>query len=98
MSKAINGEDFKKEVLKSKETVLVDFYADWCSPCRMLSPILDEVSKDHKIYKINVDDEEEIAQEYGVMSIPCVVAFKDGKEIKRSVGLVDKDAILDLFK
>ena len=98
MSKTINSEEFKKEVLGSKETVLVDFYADWCSPCRMLSPILDEVGKDHKIYKINVDDEEEIAQEYGVMSIPCVVAFKDGKELKRSVGLVDKDTILELFK
>ena len=98
MSKTINSEEFKKEVLGSKETVLVDFYADWCSPCRMLSPILDEVGKDHKIYKKNVDDEEEIAQEYGVMSIPCVVAFKDGKELKRSVGLVDKDTILELFK
>ena len=98
MSTAINSDEFQKKVLEEKEIVLVDFYADWCSPCRMLSPILDEVGKDHKIYKINVDDEEEIAQEYGVMSIPCVVAFKDGKELKRSVGLVDKDTILELFK
>ena len=98
MSKQINGEEFKKEVLESKEVVLVDFYADWCGPCKMLSPIMDEVSKDHKVYKINVDDEDEIAFKYGIMSIPCVIAFKDGKEVKRSVGLVDKDTILDMYK
>jgi thioredoxin 1 len=98
MSTAINSDEFQKKVLEEKEIVLVDFYADWCSPCRMLSPIMDEVSKDHKVYKINVDDEEEIAKKYGIMSIPCVIAFKNGKEYKRSVGLVDKDTILEMFK
>ena len=79
--KVINKEEFKKEVLGSKEPVLVDFYADWCGPCR-----------------INTDNEEELAAEYGIMSIPCVIAFKDGKEINRSIGYVSKDKIIDLIK
>ena len=98
MSKVLNSEEFKKEVLESKETVLVDFYADWCGPCKMLAPIMEEISKDHKVFKVNTDDEEELAMEYGIMSIPCVIAFKDGIEVNRSVGLVDKDTILNLIK
>ncbi len=98
MSKQITGDEFKKEVLTSNEVVLVDFYADWCGPCKMLSPIMEEVSKDYKVYKINVDSEEDLAYEYRIMSIPCVIAFKDGKEIKRSVGLVDKETILNMVK
>ncbi len=98
MSKIINKEEFKDLVLNSKEPVLVDFYADWCGPCKMLSPIMDDISTDNKVYKVNVDKEESLAREYGVMSIPCVVAFKDGKEINRSVGLRSKDDILELIK
>ena len=98
MSKVITKDEFKKEVLESKEPVLVDFYADWCGPCKMLGPVMEEISKDHKVFKVNTDDEEELAMEYGIMSIPCVIAFKDGKEINRSVGLVDKDTILNLIK
>ena len=98
MSKIINKEEFKDLVLNSKEPVLVDFYADWCGPCKMLSPIMDDISTDNKVYKVNVDKEELLAREYGVMSIPCVVAFKDGKEINRSVGLRSKDDILELIK
>ena len=98
MSKVLNKEEFQHEVLESKEPVLVDFYADWCGPCRMLGPVMEEIAKDHKVFKVNTDDEEELAMEYGIMSIPCVIAFKDGKEINRSVGLVDKDTILNLIK
>ncbi len=98
MSKVITKDEFKKEVLESKEPVLVDFYADWCGPCKMLGPVMEEISKDHKVFKVNTDDEEELAMEYGIMSIPCVIAFKDGKEINRSIGLVDKDTILNLIK
>ena len=98
MSKIINSDEFKKEVLESKEPVLVDFYADWCGPCKMLGPIMDEISKEHKVFKVNTDEEQDLAMEYGIMSIPCVIAFKDGKEINRSVGLADKDTILDLIK
>ena len=98
MSKQITGAEFKKEVLESKEPVLVDFYADWCGPCKMLAPIMDDISNEHKVFKINTDEESDLAMEYGIMSIPCVIAFKDGKEINRSVGLVDKDTILSLIK
>ena len=98
MSKVITKEEFQKEVLESKEPVLVDFYADWCGPCKMLGPVMDEISNDHKVFKVNTDDEEELAMEYGIMSIPCVIAFKDGIEVNRSVGLVDKDTILNLIK
>ena len=94
--KVINKEEFKKEVLGSKEPVLVDFYADWCGPCRMMGPVMEEVSKEYKVFKVNTDNEEELAAEYGIMSIPCVIAFKDGKEINRSIGYVSKDKIIDL--
>jgi thioredoxin 1 len=98
MSKQITSSEFKKEVLESKEPVLVDFYADWCGPCKMLGPIMDEISKEHKVFKINTDEEQDLAMEYGIMSIPCVIAFKDGKEVNRSVGLADKDTIVNLIK
>ena len=97
MSKKVNEKEFRSEVLTSKELVLVDFYADWCGPCRMLGPILDTL-KDYKVYKINVDEEPTLAQEYGVMSIPCVVFIKDGKETNRFVGLHSKSEILDMLK
>ena len=97
----VNKENFDSEVLKSDIPVLVDFNADWCGPCRMLAPILDELSNDrinYKIVSINVDDESELAKKYGVISIPCLVVFKEGKEIKRSVGLRPKDAIKDMME
>ena len=98
MLKHINTKEFNEEVLKSKKIVLVDFYADWCGPCQMLSPILEEISEEYDIYKVNVDKEEELAYKYGIMSIPCVIAFKDGKEVKRSIGFVEKDSLLELLK
>lgn len=97
MSKKINNEEFKNEVLESRGFAYVDFYADWCGPCKMLSPIMDEVSKDNAVYKINVDEEGELASEYGVMSIPCVILFKDGKEHSRSIGLKSKEDILNMM-
>ena len=97
MSKKINSDEFKSEVLESRGYSFVDFYADWCGPCRMLSPIMDEISDDQSVYKINVDEEGELASEYGVMSIPCVILFKDGKEYARSVGLKSKEDILNMM-
>ena len=97
MIKHINSEEFKKEVLTSKDIVLVDFYADWCGPCKMIAPILEEM-EDASIYKINVDEEQDLAMQYGIMSIPCLISFKDGKEYKRSVGLVEKETISELLK
>ena len=98
MSKIIDTKEFNEEVLTSKEKVLVDFYADWCGPCRMLGPILDEISKDHTVYKVNVDNESDLAQNYGIMSIPCMIVFQDGKEVNRMVGLRSKSDILELLK
>ncbi len=96
MVKEINRDSFKKEVLDSSEVVLVDFYANWCGPCKMLSPIMESISNSVKVCKVNVDDEDELASEYGISSIPCVIAFKDGKEINRSIGLKQKDEILKM--
>ncbi len=98
MVKELTNDNFKKEVLDSKEIVLVDFWASWCGPCRMLGPIMEEVSKEAKVYKVNVDDNEKLAMDYRISSIPCVIAFKDGKEIKRSVGLKSKEDILEMVK
>ena len=98
MSKIISSEEFKELVLNSKDYVFVDFYADWCGPCRMLGPIMDDISNTNTVYKVNVDKDQELAREYGVMSIPCVIVFKDGNEINRSLGLTSKDAILSMIK
>ena len=98
MAKVLNKDEFDKEVINSKDTVLVDFYADWCGPCRMLGPVLDEISKEKKVFKVNVDDEAELAQQYGIMSIPCMILFKDGNEDKRLIGLHPKSEIMELFK
>ena len=100
MIKEIKENEFDKVVLKNKEKVLVDFYATWCGPCRMLRPILDEIAKDEtkNIVSIDVDDAESLAREYGVMSIPCLIVFQDGKEINRSVGLKSKSEIESMLK
>ena len=100
MIKEINKDNFKTEVLESDKSVLVDFYATWCGPCRMMEPILEEMSEeesDIKFCKIDTDEAMELAKEYGIMTIPCIIAFKDGNEINRSVGLTDKSNLLKLF-
>ena len=95
MIKHINGEEFNKILEESEDIFIVDFYADWCGPCRMLAPRLEEI--DATIYKINVDENSDLAIQYGIMSIPCLISFKDGKEYKRSIGLVEKEDILELL-
>ena len=97
----VTSQNFEEEVLKSDKTVLVDFYADWCGPCKMLSPIVDEVAKEMseiKVVKVNVDEAQDLAMNYQVMSIPTLVVIKDGKEAKRAVGLIDKSEIKNLVK
>ena len=93
-----NKEIFEKEVLNYEGKVLVDFNATWCGPCRMLKPVLDEISKDKKVVAIDVDNNEELAITYGIQSIPCLILFENGKEIKRSVGLIPKSDIESLFE
>ena len=99
MVKQINGDEFK-EVIKEGKTV-VDLFATWCGPCKMLSPVLDEISEEittTKFYKIDVDDNEDIAREYKVMSIPTVLVFKDGELTNTIVGLKSREFLVDQFK
>ena len=76
-----------------KEKVLVDFYANWCGPCKMIAPELEKVESNIKVIKVDVDEFEELAKQYGVMSIPTLILFEQGKEIKRTIGFIDKDRI-----
>ena len=96
----ITSENFE-EIKNSGKPVLIDFYADWCGPCRMLAPIIEEIAKETDgviIGKINVDDEPALAQEYSVMSIPTLVVLKDGKETRRSMGVRPKAQLLALLE
>lgn len=96
----VTKDNFDQEVRNSAVPVLVDFWASWCGPCRMLSPIVDEIAEersDVKVCKINVDEEQELAAEYGVMSIPTLMVFRDGKTANTSVGMVPKAKILEML-
>ena len=96
----ITKENFEAEVLKSAQPVLLDFWAAWCGPCRMLSPIVDEVAEertDVKVGKVNVDEQPELAAEFGVMSIPTLLLFENGKLVRQAVGARPKSGVLELL-
>ena len=101
MAMELRNDNFKKEVLESKIPGLVDFWADWCGPCKMVAPIIEEIAKelkDAKVGKVNVDEQSELAAEYRIMSIPTLMVFKDGAVVKKAVGAVSKAEILNLLK
>jgi len=99
----VTKENFDAEVIQasSKQTVLIDFWASWCNPCRMLSPVVDAIAEENpsiKVCKINIDEQPQLAEKYEIMSIPNLVVFKDGKVANQSVGVQPKEKILELLK
>lgn len=97
----VTKENFQQEVMQSDQPVLLDFWASWCGPCRMVAPILDEIAQetnDKKIGKVNVDEEPELAQAFGVSSIPTLVVLKDGKNVNSAVGVRSRAEILDMLQ
>ena len=96
----LTADNFESEVLKSDKPVLVDFFADWCGPCQMLAPVLEEIAKDRtdvKVGKINVDEETELAMKYKVSSIPYLALFKNGEIVNQMVGFGGKEKVLEMI-
>ncbi len=96
----VTAENFESEVIQSEKPVIVDFWADWCGPCKRLSPAVEELSEqtqEVKLCKVNVDEQPELASRFQIMSIPTLISFKDGKQHKTSVGLIAKNKILSLI-
>ena len=96
----LTSENFEAEVLKSEQPVLVDFWATWCGPCQKQGPIVESLAEEHpeiKVCKLDVDEVSDVAEKYNIMSIPTIMAFKDGEVSDKSVGLTDKDTLLSLF-
>ena len=98
----LTSENFENEVKKSEKTVIVDFYADWCGPCKMMAPIIDKVAEELgdsvKVGKVNTDENMDLAEEYGIMSIPTIMIFKNGQVDKVFNGVTDKNELLDAIK
>lgn len=101
MIKHINGEEFQTEVLNNGRKVLVDFYADWCGPCKMVAPVLEKIASerdDFDIVKINVDDNQDLAMKYAVMSIPTMILFKESKAVSKIIGYAEEPVIVDFIE
>ena len=102
MNLVTDKHSFEETVLKSKKPVLVDFYADWCTPCKMMSPIIEDITNELKdkvmVLKINIDNSPDIAQKYSVMSIPTIILFKNGEPKKTSVGVASKEKLLEMIQ
>ena len=99
MEKIITSENFETEVLKSEKPILIDFWATWCGPCMRQGPIVEELAQEgYSVGKVDVDQEPGLAQQFKVMSIPTLLIFKDGKEVKRFIGLTPKDTLRKLLE
>ena len=100
-TEVFNSSNFKQKVLEATEPVLVDFFATWCGPCKMLAPTIDEISSEMAgkahVYKLDIDQSPDIAQVYGVMSVPTLIVFKNGQPVKQTVGVQSKQALLSLL-
>lgn len=97
----VTSQNFETEVLESDKVVLVDFYADWCEPCKIFSPILEDISKEYdfiKVVKVNIDNETDLTEHYGVASVPTLIILKNGKVVDRSVGAISKLALKNMIK
>lgn len=90
-----NGNNFNELI---QRRVLVDFYANWCGPCKMLGPELEKISDEIEVIKINVDEHQDLAREYGIMSIPCIILFNEGKELKRNIGFMPEAKLREFIK
>ena len=91
-------DESKFNKLIKEDKILVDFFATWCGPCKMLGPVLEKTESDIKVIKVDTDEFEELAREYGVMSIPTLVLIEKGKEVKRNIGFIDKNKLLEFLK
>lgn len=102
MVNSVTTQEFEEKVIGGNKPALVDFWAEWCGPCKMLSPVVDSVSEQFSdkvdFYKVNVDEEEELAREYGIMSIPTLILFKDGEIVEQSIGLIGEADIAELIE
>ena len=96
-TKSVTDENFENDVLKNNKPVVVDFWAEWCGPCKQISPILSEIAEDYKekilIAKVNIDENPEVPSNYGIMSIPTLILFKNGKSVSSQIGLVEKSSL-----
>ncbi len=97
----VTKENFEKEVINSNQKVIVDFFATWCGPCQMLAPILSEIAEEYKdtvkVCKINIDEEQELAEKFEVISIPTLVIFEKGQPVKKSVGYISKEELIKII-
>lgn len=101
MTTTLTSSNFDTEVMQSSKPVLIDFYANWCMPCKMLAPVIDEIAsevQDVKICKVNVDEQAELAQQFQIMSIPTLVVMKDGKVVNKTMGARPKREILNMLR
>ena len=97
----LNSENFTKEVLEEEKPVLIDFWADWCSPCKMMAPILEELAEKipgASFYKVDVDEDEKLARSFGILSIPTMILFVDGKQVEKHIGLMSKTDLKDMIE